>query len=90
MFYVANTLRRIESDCMCITKFETVGYVQQQEEGDFVEDLAGSVQSLRKLSLNARKAIVEGDHFEVTAKELVLRRCGQREILGFEECYPTR
>ncbi|KAJ8941061.1 hypothetical protein NQ318_006835 [Aromia moschata] len=73
---------RIKSKCMCITTYESLsGYVSDQILEDNLED------NLRGLSISKRSSVIQNSA-PVTARELVLRRCGQTEPLPFEECYP--
>lgn len=70
---------------MCITPYESLpGYVQQQEE-KYINNLDDSIRSL---SLDSRSSLTP--NLIVTAKDVVLRRCGQTDVLPFEKCYPRR
>ncbi|XP_064214196.1 uncharacterized protein LOC659764 [Tribolium castaneum] len=60
----------------------SVGYVQQEEK--YINDLDDSVRSL---SLDSRGSLSPNLQI-VTAKDVVLRRCGQTDVLPFEQCYP--
>ncbi|KAJ8974882.1 hypothetical protein NQ317_011728 [Molorchus minor] len=59
----------------------SASYVSDQIFDDNLED------NLRSLSLSQRGSFIQ-DPAPVTARELVLRRCGQTEPILFEECYP--
>ncbi|KYB25088.1 Putative serine/threonine-protein kinase haspin homolog-like Protein [Tribolium castaneum] len=85
MHYRSEKLRLFEvpSNCMCITTYESLsGYVQQEEK--YINDLDDSVRSL---SLDSRGSLSPNLQI-VTAKDVVLRRCGQTDVLPFEQCYP--
>ncbi|XP_044261910.1 uncharacterized protein LOC123009571 [Tribolium madens] len=60
----------------------SLGYVQQEEK--YINDLDDSVRSL---SLDTRGSLSPNLQI-LTAKDVVLRRCGQTDILPFEQCYP--
>jgi hypothetical protein len=69
---------------MCITTYDHLpGYVQEKEYRDLDD-------SIRGLSLSSRKSLIHNPPPVVTAKDVVLRRCGQTEVLPFEQCYPRR
>uniref|UniRef100_V5GYG3 non-specific serine/threonine protein kinase n=1 Tax=Anoplophora glabripennis TaxID=217634 RepID=V5GYG3_ANOGL len=72
-----------DTKCMCITTYESLsGYVSDRILEDNLEN------DLRSLSLSKRKtSIVQNSTPVVTARELVLKKCGQEEPLPFEECY---
>lgn len=75
-----------KTKCMCITTYESLsGYVSDRILEDNLEN------DLRSLSLSKRKtSIVQNSAPVVTARELVLKKCGQEEPLPFEECYSKR
>lgn len=72
---------RLTSDCMC---YPPAGY------GCAADDENKKLEStVRELSLNLRQSLALNDTPVVTARDLVLRKCGQIEPLPFEQCYPN-
>lgn len=76
---------RFDNECMCITTYESLpGYVSDRILEDNLEI------DLRSISLSKRKDSIVQDSAPLTARELVLKKCGQEEPLPFEECYSER
>lgn len=70
--------------CMCIITHESSpGYVPEQIYQENLEN------SLRVLSLIDEKSHIL-DVSPVSAKDVVLRKCGQVDPIPFQECYPDR
>lgn len=70
---------------MCINTHESIpGYVPDQFFDDNLENSIGSLSLIeeRSHSLDAPPPI--------TAREIVLRKCGQINPISFQECYPER
>lgn len=78
--------RNINRMCFITTYDSLPGYDQ---------DLDDSIRNLSLSSVKRGCSIVpdlvgRSLHQTVTAKDIVLRRCGQEEVVPFEECYPNR
>lgn len=73
--------------CMRLYSYVVTGYVTSEERNKSFEAL------IKDISLNSEgiKHILSdtGPTPHVIAKDILLRRCGQTEILPFEECYPS-
>lgn len=70
--------------CMCIITHESLpGYVPEEIE----ENLENSIGSL--------SLIEERNHIldvppPISVRDVVLRKCGQIDVIKFQECYPER
>lgn len=89
MYFCPPTTNYLEENCMCIINDSLSGYVTEQQE-NFIEKQLDLEDTFRSLSLNHSTVFIDKPLNTVTAKEIVLRRCGQTEPLPFEECYPPR
>lgn len=71
--------------CMCIITHESLpGYVPEEIYEENLEN------SIRSLSLIEEKSHLVDVPAPVTAKDVVLRKCGQVDPIPFQECYPER
>lgn len=73
------------SSCMFLSgQLLPVGYVVSTagpEEDEVLE------KTVRELSLSIRESLVLHKTPPVTARDIVLKKCGQTQPLNFEECY---
>lgn len=71
--------------CMCIITHESLpGYVSEQICEENLENSIGS------LSLIEERSHILDVPPPISAKEIVLRKCGQIDPIPFQECYPER
>lgn len=71
--------------CMCIITHDSLpGYVPEKSYEENLEN------SLRSLSLIEENSLILDVPPPVTARDIVLRKCGQVDSIPFQECYPER
>lgn len=79
-------LQKENSPCMFLSSRRfSPGYVST----DPVEEDKVLEEAVRELSLSIRDSLILTNTQSVTARELVLRKCGQADPLPFIECYPN-
>lgn len=70
---------------MCIITHESLpGYVPEQILEENLENSIGSLSLI-----DERKHVVDVPS-PITARDVVLRKCGQIDVIEFQECYPER
>lgn len=80
----AEVSETLESDfCMLSTCIIPAGYVPDATEKDKILE-----QTVRDLSICIRNSLVLNKTPAFTARDIVLRRCGQTDPIPFKKCYP--
>lgn len=76
----------VEASCMCLYSYVTTGYINGADHSKTLEAV------FEDLSLTDAEELLHDTGplpIVVTARDVVLRRCGQTAPIPFEQCYPN-
>lgn len=76
------------NSCMCISTYDpSTGYVSLRKSSlEKVENYLPNFEPIEGYLKHCAKTI----DVQLTARDIVLKRCGQTDALDFKECYPSR